>query len=315
MNRSFNLKFAVTGEARGEIVARVVLAFYQVLRGTPNQVSFIFGSADSELGGTGAPLSVGKKKYDLALANPASLARMAVLGKGFYKKKIPLRAIGVFPSWDRLVFAVHPRTGIRSLDDLKEKRYPLRVSTRQGGKYHSTLFAIDRVLEAHAFSLADIERWGGKILRAASPSSADRREHIESGAVDAVFDEGVKSWAPLALKAGMRFLGLSDEVLRALESTGYGRAPLGPEHYPQLDRAVETVDFSGWLLFSHRELAHALAYQVAAAVDRAHERLPSDHFDGRPMTMREFCRGGDGGPLTIPLHPGAKKYFAEKAWL
>jgi TRAP-type uncharacterized transport system substrate-binding protein len=33
------------------------------------------------------------------------------------------------------------------------------------------------------------------------------------------------------------------------------------------------------------------------------------------MTMEEFCRGGDGGQLMIPLHPGAKKYYREKGYL
>jgi TRAP-type uncharacterized transport system substrate-binding protein len=315
MSTNFHLKIAVTGEVRGEIAARVALAFYDYLRGTPNQVSFVFGSADSELGGTGAALSVGRKKYDLALANPASLARMAVLGRGFYKKTLLLRAIGVFPSWDRLVFAVHPRTNIRSLDELKEKKYPLRISTRQGGKYHSTLFAIDQVLAAHGFGLAEIERWGGKVLRAASPSSKDRKEHIKSGVVDAVFDEGIKSWGSLALQSGMRLLRLSDQALRKLERVGYTRTSIKPQHYPQLDQTVETVDFSGWLFFCRRDLPDPLAYRVASAVDKVHDRIPSDHFDGHAMTMQEFCHGSDGGPLCIPLHPGAKKYFTEKGWL
>ena len=46
-----------------------------------------------------------------------------------------------------------------------------------------------------------------------------------------------------------------------------------------------------------------------------HAQIPVDHFDKRPMTMVEFCRGGEAGQLTIPLHPGAKKYFREKGYL
>jgi uncharacterized protein len=315
MTANFHLKIASSGEVRGEIAARIVLSCYDLLRATPNQVSLVFGSADSELGGTGVPLSVGRKKYHFGFANPAALARMALLGTGFYKKKIPLRAIGVFPSWDRLVFAVHPRTGIRALEELKAKRYPLRVSTRQGGKYHSTLFAIDQVLRACGFGFADLERWGGKVLRASSPSSKDRKDHIESGAVDAVFDEGIKSWGALALNSGMKLLPIGDAILRRLEKLGYSRATVTPTHYPQLDTAIATVDFSGWLFFCHRDLPNLFAYRVAAAVDKAHDQFPSDHFDKRPMTMQEFCRGGEGGPLCIPLHPGAKKYFKEKGWL
>ncbi|MDP2605770.1 MAG: hypothetical protein Q8S00_24775 [Deltaproteobacteria bacterium] len=44
---------------------------------------------------------------------------MAYLGRGFYKKQIPLRAIGVFPTWDRLIFAVRKDTGIESLEAIK----------------------------------------------------------------------------------------------------------------------------------------------------------------------------------------------------
>src|SRR5262249_27012896 len=277
--------------------------------------SLVFGSADSELGGTGIPLSVGRKKYDFGFANPAALARMAFLGTGFYKKKIPLRAIGGFPSWDRLVFAVHPRTGIRSLEDFTDKRSTLGASNRQGGKDRSTLVAIDEVLRACGFGFADVEKWGGKFLRASSPSSKDRKEHIESGAVDAVFDEGIKSWGLLALESGMKFLPIGDSVLRRLEKLGYSRAALVPAFYPQIDAAIDTVDFSGWLFFCHRDLPNSLAYHIAIAIDKTHDQFPSDHFDKHPMTMQEFCRGSDGGPLCIPLHPGAKKYFKEKGWL
>jgi TRAP-type uncharacterized transport system substrate-binding protein len=40
-----------------------------------------------------------------------------------------------------------------------------------------------------------------------------------------------------------------------------------------------------------------------------------DHFDKRPMTMREFSSGGEAGQLNIPLHRGAKQYFRERGYL
>jgi hypothetical protein len=54
---------------------------------------------------------------------------------------------------------------------------------------------------------------------------------------------------------------------------------------------------------------------MAKAVDLCCGEIPVDHFDKRPMTMDEFCRGGEAGQLTIPLHPGAKRYFREKRYL
>ena len=54
---------------------------------------------------------------------------------------------------------------------------------------------------------------------------------------------------------------------------------------------------------------------MALAIDRCHERIEADHLGRTTMTMQEFCRGGEGGALTIPLHPGAKKYYREKGYL
>ena len=93
-----------------------------------------------------------------ATCNPVGLSRMAYLGVGFYKKKIPLRAIGVFPTWGRLIFAVRKDSGIEALEDIKKQKYPLRISTRRKGKLQTTLYAIEEVLKAYGIRLSDIER-------------------------------------------------------------------------------------------------------------------------------------------------------------
>lgn len=314
--KTTNLLIATTNSARARITAAALLSFYGRLQRSPHfTVGLLLGSGDSAIAGMRSPLLVGKKEIHFSLANPAGLARMALLGKGVYRKPIPLRAIGVFPTWDRLVFAVRKETGLRSLDEIRERKYPLRVSTRKGDRFHSTLFAIDQVLKQHGFTLQDIEKWGGKIIRAASPSSPERAGHIEQGEADAVFDEGIKSWGALALRSGMRFLPLSEAALRKMKALGFPSAALTPGHYPELDEEIRTVDFSGWLFFCHRDLPSALAYRMAEAIDLCHAQIPVDGLERKTMTMPEFCQGGEGGPLTIPLHPGAKKYYREKGYL
>jgi TRAP-type uncharacterized transport system substrate-binding protein len=280
-----------------------------------SELAVRMGWRDSELGGTGPALLVGKKQCDFGFGNPVGLAAMAYLGRGFYKKKIPLRAIGVFPTWDRLIFAVRKETGIESLEDVKKQKYPLRVSTRRRMKLQTTVYAIEEVLKAYGMSYRDIERWGGKVMEATSPSSKDRRDHIESGDADAVFDEGVKSWGERALDSGMRFLPINDNAARHMQRLGFPDAMLTREHYPKLENDIRCIDFSGWTFFCRADLPSSIAYDVAKAVDLCHEQIPVDHFDKRPMTMAEFCRGGEAGQLNIPLHPGAKKYFREKGYI
>jgi hypothetical protein len=206
MDKPIKLSFAATSKTRRyrKVVGYTFFNCIELPR--QSQLDIAMGWRDSELGGTGPAILVGNKKYTFGFGNPVGLSAMAYLGCGFYKKKIPLRAIGVFPTWDRLIFAVRPDTGIESIEDIKKQKYPLRISTRRRGKLATTIYAIEEVLKAYGLSYRDIEKWGGKIMEAPNPSGPERRDAILSGNADAVFDEGVKSWGPTALKAGMRFL-------------------------------------------------------------------------------------------------------------
>jgi TRAP-type uncharacterized transport system substrate-binding protein len=299
-----------------DIASIVALTFFNHIElPSRSRLEVAMGWRDSELGGTGPATLIDQRKIDFGFGNPVGLSAMAYLGRGFYRRKIPLRAIGVFPTWDRLIFAVRKDTGIESLADLKRQKYPLRISTRRRGKLQTTVYAIEEVLRSYGMSLKQIESWGGKVMEAASPSSKDRKEHIESGAAEAVFDEGVKSWGSGALDAGMRFLPVDARAARHMSRLGFPSAPLTRDHYPKLDGDVDCIDFSGWTFFCRADLPAQTAYNMAQAVDLCHKQIPVDHFDKRPMTMREFSCGGEAGQLNIPLHAGAKKYFREKGYL
>ena len=88
---------------------------------------------------------------EAAFVNPSALLTQAYRGVGLFKQALPLRIIASYPSWDRMVFAVHPRAGIRSLADIKNKRYPLRISVREDPT-HSTLVLIDQAFALHGFA-------------------------------------------------------------------------------------------------------------------------------------------------------------------
>ena len=110
---------------------------------------------------------------DLAFVNPSALLTQAYRGVGLFSAPLPVRIVAVYPSWDRFVFMVHPRTQIRSLADIKAKRYPLRVSVREDPT-HSTLVLIDQAFALHGFALKDIESWGGRLVLCGGPSDVRR---------------------------------------------------------------------------------------------------------------------------------------------
>ena len=112
--------------------------------------------------------------------NPSALLTQAYRGVGLFKQPLPVRIIASYPSWDRFVFMVHPRAGIRSLKDIKAKQYPLRFSVREDPT-HSTLVLIEQAFALHGLKLKDIEAWGGRLItlrravRRAPPRSAGAR--------------------------------------------------------------------------------------------------------------------------------------------
>ena len=90
---------------------------------------------------------VARGELQVAIINPAAPLALAVRGKGPFKNPIPLRAITVIPSPDQLAFAVSERTGLQSLRDIRDRRYPLRISIR-GQRDHSLHLVVKEVLSA-----------------------------------------------------------------------------------------------------------------------------------------------------------------------
>ena len=169
--------------------------------------------------------AVAQGKITLAWINPSVAATLAFKGKGPFSKPLPLRTLAVFPSYDVIGFAVHVSTGVTSLAQIREKKIPLRLSTGQTTKralVHSpTMFTVKAVMEAARFTLADIKKWGGKIQSVSRPSHPDRRAAIENGTINAVFDEGIKSWGQTAVDHGFRYLPVEGEILKRLVAMGY----------------------------------------------------------------------------------------------
>src|SRR6185312_8054372 len=168
---------------------------------------------------------VAEGRYTLAWVNPSAAATLAYRGTGPFKTKLPLRVIATFPSYDVMGFAVHKSTGITSLAQIAKERFPLRLSTNVTSKdainASPTMFTVIAVMKAAGFTLADLKKWGGKVISVPRPSHPDRRDAIQNGTVNAVFDEGIKSWGQTAVDSGFVYLPIEGELLRRLAKIGY----------------------------------------------------------------------------------------------
>jgi TRAP-type uncharacterized transport system substrate-binding protein len=262
-------------------------------------------------------IDVAEGKLSLVWVNPSVLLTMAHRGKGPFKQRLPLRTIAVFPSFDVMGFAVHESTGITSLAEIARKRMPLRVSTGFEAKTDftssPTMFTVAATLRAAGFSLAEIRKWGGKIHSVSRPSDPRRRAAIEHHTVDAVFDEGIKSWGQTATDNGFRYLPVDGAVLKHLKSLGYRPSSMSRCGFRGLGGDVPTVDFSGWPMIVNAGMPDEVAYALCEAIEARKKAIPTDNF--KPLSMAQLCANDGEAPYDVPLHRGARRFYRERGYL
>jgi TRAP-type uncharacterized transport system substrate-binding protein len=203
---------------------------------------------------------------------------------------------------------VHPRTGIRSIADIKAKRYPLRVSVREDPT-HSTLVLIEQAFALHGFKLQDIEAWGGKLLLCGGPSDVRRLEPMARGEIDAVFDEGIKVWLAEALAAGLVPLPLDEDEFAAMGKLGWRRVALPRARFPKLAADIDTLDFSGWPIYCNASLPEQTAYDVCAALAAREAEIPFEK--GTNDTAVTMVSNTETTPMDVPLHPGSERWLRQ----
>lgn len=268
-------------------------------------------------GGFRAIRAVAEGKFSLAWVNPSVQLTMAYRGKGPFPKRLPVRTIAVFPSYDVMGFAVHESTGITSISQIKKERFPLKVSIRRmdkaAQKEDSTMFTVVEVLRAAGFTLEDIRRWGGEIHLAARPSDPARRADIESGRVNAIFDEGIKSWARTALENGFRFLPVEGSILKHMAALGYRPTRMPKSRFQGMAADVQTLDFSGWPMIVRADMPDDVAYALCETIEKRKDMMPTDNY--KPLDIAQLCANDEESPYDAPLHPGAVRFYRERGSL
>ena len=251
-------------------------------------------------------VDVASGRIDIALVNPATAASAGLRHAGLPADA--LASIATIPSYDQLALAVAVDSGVSRLEDLPVVRPALRLTLRDQLDHGVQGFIVD-ALAAVGVTLADLIDWGGTVrYDPGLPHLPARSELITTGAVDAVFDEGVYNWGELALGHGMRFLGFGDATLAALEQKGYRRAVLTPERFPSLTAQVPTLDFSGFMIYTRAGAPDALVEGVCAALLAERENIA---WQGGPsLPLEQMVVDAIDAPLALPLHPAAARFWS-----
>ncbi|MBI1998587.1 MAG: hypothetical protein HYU31_06810 [Deltaproteobacteria bacterium] len=259
---------------------------------------------------TGSPIiahAVCRGDLEMAMVNPSGFLTQAYRGTGLFSQPLPVRVLANYPSWDRYVHIIHPRTGLKSLAEIKEKKYPLRLSIREDAT-HSTRVLLDQTLAIYGFTLKDLESWGGRLQLNGGPGDERRMQAIKNETIDAIFDEGLILWFDAALAAGMQPITLEDWAFDKLQTLGWRKVKIPLGRYPHLKEEHTCIDYSGWPLYTRASLPDEDAYKVVDAINaRKDEIFWEDSYTG----VGQLGQDTDATPRDVPLHPGAERWYRE----
>jgi hypothetical protein len=153
----------------------------------------------------------------------------------------------------------------------------------------------------------------GKIHSVPHPSDPARRAAIESRSIDAIFDEGIKSWGQTALDNGFRYLPIAGNVLKQMTALGFRRTDMSRCSFHGTKSEVQTLDFSGWPMIVHAGMPNDVAYALCEAIQSRKDLIPTDNY--KPLNLRQLCANDDQAPFDVPLHPGARQFYRERGFL
>lgn len=309
------IRSRVVLEIASELVARADYPYQQAKvtmrlpRGERDWKLELFGSGTKE-----GIEAVVRGTAKLAMTNPSASLSLAYHGKGLFKTPHPVRVIAVIPSYDQVLFGVRSDLGLRYIEDIAERRVPLRLSLRSEPD-HWLHPMLDDILAACGTSLADIESWGGAIRRDGPLPNfgGPRFEPYHRGEIDSIFDESVTNWCNEAPPAGLTLLKMREETLRRLEDLGYRRGTLHRADFPNLPDDLDTLDFSGWPIFVRADAEDDFVTQVCEALAARAHLIPWQ--SPGPLPVERMCRDAPDTPQYVPLHPAAERTWRRLGYL
>jgi hypothetical protein len=253
-----------------------------------------------------------KGNVDMAFVNPSGLLTQAYRGTGLFKEKLPVRIVASYPSWDSFAIVVHKRTGLKTVRDLKDLKYPLKISIREDPT-HSTLVLMDQMFAVDGFSLKDFVGWGGQIMATGSPMhEAKRLRPIREQTLDAVADEALVVWFDDALASDYVPLDFSEACFAEVTRLGWRRVVLKPGgRYKNLKREYACIDFSGWPLYTRASMPDDVVYKVCDAIAARQHEVPWE--DGTYSGIAQPFTETVATPMDVPLHPGTERWLKDNA--
>lgn len=247
---------------------------------------------------TGASLEnirrVDSKQMEMGMSN-ADLLRDAFEGKKPFTKKMEV-LFGFNMHRSTMAMTVLEASGIKSITDLKGKRFSI------GPPGGNTGVMAERILNAYGLTLNDIKR---------SPVSfTETVDAMKDGNLDGGAFLGAQpmpSMLDVTATHRVRILPVGGEAREKLIKAApeLVRTQLKAGMFKNVEQTIDTVGVWSTFIF-HKDTDPSLAYQITKVVWEHRQRLAETHPANANMS-----EPGAVVETTIPMHPGAARYFKE----
>lgn len=260
-------------------------------------------------------------ELDMCIATPHRLTSFMLTGEGLFSEREPLdtmRGLAVMPQNDRMVFAISPKFGINSFEELRKKKPALRIASSKNDDGNFIGYVADHFMEAHGVGEEKIKSWGGEYLREHRPEQC--LQMMEDGLVDAVIQEAIMTpwWRELIEgKVVIPLSGEAEPLARLEKKLRLPVRTIPAGYWEGQTQDLLALDFSDFLISVREDMPEDIAYlltwclvETRATIEKQYKHIPPDRspisYPLDPVAMSQTA---------IPLHPGAQRYFEEAGYI
>ncbi len=247
-------------------------------------------------------------KVPLGLAHDAEL-KLALEGAAPFSKPInSTRAIAYLYDWAPMQLIMTKefadKHGIKTFEDIAAKKAPVRVALNRRGNIAASV--AERMFAAIGATPEEIEKWGGKVIYAASQEQTDL---YKDRRVDLLFNslfvkQGSLLEATKAIDSVM--LPASEETIAKVgKEMGTKKYVIPAKSYDFQPDPIPTATLGAGIVATDR-LDDKTAYDLAKALHQNIAQMQGVHGSMKALTPELLVSF-----TVIPYHPGAAKYYKE----
>ena len=236
--------------------------------------------------------------------------RWAWEGKEAFPKKLDnVRSLlgGMDTYW--LAVMVRSKLNINSLDEVREKKMPLRIMVLPPGSLAE--FGSRRLLEAYGISAKDLTSWGGSIANNTFEVIASMMQDGRADCFIHLITPGHPTVMEMAVTTGIKFLSLNDEVINRMKASGWYPNVMPAGTFKGQYNDVKTVGITTGIITT-KDFSDDLAYLVTKTVCENKDELVKVYDACKVFDPKTAWTDEKNG---IPIHPAAVKFYKEKKWM